>query len=192
MIAEINLLPKKETRQPVRLILLLGAALLLLAAFGLYWLIERADHRQAVLEAELKKVRAEQSMLAAKTKQADEGKEREELAKAVEWAQRYPLKSVPLLRALAKQLPERGFVMNVAYSDQSKMTMVVQFDAPEEAAYYLDRLENVKLIKKAKLISVAASQQADDGSGDYQVVPRYMAQYELELNPAGGEGGKGA
>lgn len=55
MIAEINLLPKKETRQPIRLVLLFGAALLLLAGSVLYWLIDRADHRQAMLEAELKK-----------------------------------------------------------------------------------------------------------------------------------------
>ncbi|ASS98692.1 MULTISPECIES: hypothetical protein [Geobacillus] len=187
MIAEINLLPKKETRQPIRLILLLGAALLLLVAFGLYWMIERADHRQAVLEAELKKVRAEQSMLAAKAKQADEGKEWEELAKAVEWAQRYPLKSVPLLRALTKQLPERGFVMNVEYSSQTKMTLMVQFDAPEEAAYYLDRLGRVKAVKSAKLVNVTANVKAEDGQTGDQVVPRYIAQYELEMRQTGGE-----
>ncbi|AMQ21328.1 fimbrial protein [Geobacillus thermoleovorans] len=190
MIAEINLLPKKETRQSIRLVLLFGAALLLLAGLVLYWLIERADHRQAVLESELKQVRAEQSVLAAKTKQADEQKEREELTKAVTWAERYPLKSVPLLQALTKQLPERGFVMNVTYSDRTKMTMVVQFDAPEEAAYYLDRLEKVRMVKNVKLVNVAANSETSGEPEDHQVVPRYMAQYELELQQADGEGKK--
>lgn len=164
--------------------------MLLLAGLVLYWLIERADHRQAVLESELKQVRAEQSVLAAKTKQADEQKEREELTKAVTWAERYPLKSVPLLQALTKQLPERGFVMNVTYSDRTKMTMVVQFDAPEEAAYYLDRLEKVRMVKNVKLVNVAANSETSGEPEDHQVVPRYMAQYELELQQADGEGKK--
>lgn len=68
--------------------------------------------------------------------------------------------------------------------------MVVQFDAPEEAAYYLDRLEKVRMVKNVKLVNVAANSETSGEPEDHQVVPRYMAQYELELQQADGEGKK--
>ncbi|MGZ0086569.1 PilN domain-containing protein [Caldibacillus thermoamylovorans] len=187
MIAEINLLPQRETKQPVRLVLLIGLLLVFAVAALFYWFIERADQRQAALEAELKRIKAEQAVLEAKRQQESEAQERQELAKAVKWAERYPLKSVPLLRALTKQLPERGFVMNVAYAGQTSMTMTVQFDAPEEAAYYLNRLQALPLVQSAKLASVTVSGEQEE-QREQQVVPRYIAQYELQLRQAGKEG----
>ncbi|AEV20252.1 MULTISPECIES: fimbrial protein [Geobacillus thermoleovorans group] len=188
MIADINLLPRKEPRRAAGAVLAAFAVLLLLlGAGGGYWLMERANQRLAVLEGELRQVRAEQAAMEAKGKTTEQQQAEQELAKAVEWANRYPLKTVPLLRALAKQLPERGFIMNFSYAGQKTVTMTVQFDAAEEAAYYLDRLEEVHLVKAVKLTGISASGESGGAEGE-TIVPRYIAQYELELQPTGKEG----
>ncbi|MGG3894921.1 fimbrial protein [Geobacillus stearothermophilus] len=188
MIVDINLLPRKEPRRAAGAVLAAFAVLLLLlGAGGGYWLTERANQRLAVLEGELRQVRAEQAAMEAKGKTTEQQQAEQELAKAVEWANRYPLKTVPLLRALAKQLPERGFIMNFSYAGQKTVTMTVQFDAAEEAAYYLDRLEEVHLVKAVKLTGISASGESGGAEGE-TIVPRYIAQYELELQPTGKEG----
>ncbi|RXS86214.1 fimbrial protein [Geobacillus zalihae] len=188
MIVDINLLPRKEPRRAAGAVLAAFAVLLLLlGAGGGYWLMERANQRLAALEGELRQVRAEQAAMEAKGKTTEQQQAEQELAKAVEWANRYPLKTVPLLRALAKQLPERGFIMNFSYAGQKTVTMTVQFDAAEEAAYYLDRLEEVHLVKAVKLTGISASGESGGAEGE-TIVPRYIAQYELELQPTRKEG----
>jgi len=184
MIVDINLLPRKERRHTFGIVLTVSVVLLLLVgAAGGYWLLERANSRQAALEAELKQVRALQAAAAAKQKNAEQQQGRQELSKAVEWANRYPLKTVPLLRALTKELPERGFVMNFSYADRQTVTMTVQFDTAEEAAYYLARLEAVDIVKEVKLTGVSASGQNDEVEAE-MTVPRYTAQYELKIGQA--------
>lgn len=185
MIADINLLPRKEPRRTGGAMAALLAVLLLLLGAGLgYWLLERADSRQAALEAELKQVRALQAAMAAKQQDTEEQKGRQQLTEAVQWADAYPLKTVPLLRALTKELPERGFIMNFSYANRQTVTMTVQFDTPEEAAYYATRLQSVAMVKEAKLVGVSAdSRSAEDGAE--QTVPRYMAQYELTIGQTG-------
>jgi len=181
MIADINLLPRKEPRHAAGAVLAVFAVLFLLAgAAAFYWLLERADSRQAALEAELKQVRALQAAAAAKQQNDEQQQSQQELAKAVEWANSYPLKTVPLLRALTKQLPERGFVMNFSYADRQTVTMTVQFDTAEEAAYYFARLEELDMVEEAKLTNVSASGEQEEGAAN-TIVPRYIAQYEIRL-----------
>ncbi|MFC0297029.1 PilN domain-containing protein [Geobacillus jurassicus] len=188
MIADINLLPRKEPRRAAGAVLVAFAVfLLLLGAGGGYWLMESANQRLAALEGELRQMRAEQAAMEAKGKTTEEQQAEQELAKAVQWANRYPFKTVPLLRALTKQLPERGFIMSFSYAGQKTVTMTVQFDAAEEAAYYLDRLEEVRLVKAVKLTGVSASGESG-GTEEEAIVPRYIAQYELELQLTGKEG----
>lgn len=185
MIADINLLPRKEPRRTGgAMAALLAVLLLLLGAGGCYWLLERVDSRQAALEAELKQVRALQAAVAAKQHDVEEQQGRRQLAEAVQWANAYPLKTVPLLQALTKQLPERGFIMNLTYADRRTVTMTVQFDTAEEAAYYLERLGAVKMVKQAKLTGVSANGSNEEAGTDI-TVPRYMAQYELTIGQAG-------
>jgi type IV pilus assembly protein PilN len=107
-----------------------------------------------------------------------------ELHEAVQWSKKYPLKMVPLLRNMTKLLPERGFVMNFSYADNGTVTVAVQFDTSEQAAYYLKRLEDAKFVKDVQLKSVSAvnitETNAEEGT-EQQVVPRYLAQYEMHI-----------
>jgi type IV pilus assembly protein PilN len=61
----------------------------------------------------------------------------------------------------------------------------VQFDTSEQAAYYLKRLSDAKFIADVQLKSltaVNANEKSDEqGTTEEQVVPRYLAQYEMHI-----------
>ena len=185
MITEINLLPKKE---PKNVAVLVGAAvfaaLLIAAAIVFYLLAARADEQINALTGELKQIRAMQAIEQQKQKDAQSAQEIKELHEAVQWSKKYPLKMVPLLRNMTKLLPERGFVMKFSYAGNGTVTVAVQFDTNEQAAYYLKRLEDAKFVKDVQLKSVStvniAETNAEEGT-EQQVVPRYLAQYEMHI-----------
>ncbi|MFC4184742.1 PilN domain-containing protein [Saccharococcus thermophilus] len=185
MIIEINLLPKKEPKNMAVMVSVAVFALLLIAAAIIFYLLAaRADEQINALTGELKQIRAMQAIEQQKQKDAQSMQEIKELHEAVQWSKKYPLKMVPLLRNMTKLLPERGFVMNFSYADNGTVTVAVQFDTSEQAAYYLKRLEDAKFVKDVQLKSVSAvnitETNAEEGT-EQQVVPRYLAQYEMHI-----------
>ncbi|KYD32817.1 MULTISPECIES: PilN domain-containing protein [Anoxybacillaceae] len=186
MIVEINLLPKKEPKNVVFLfITVIITAIVLIAAAVFYVLIDRAETQIDSLEKELKQTQALQAIEQQKLADMQSVKEIEELDKTVQWAKDYPLKMVPLLRNMTKLLPERGFIMNFSYAEDGTVTVSVQFDTSEQAAYYLKRLSDAKFIADVQLKSltaVNANEKSDEqGTTEEQVVPRYLAQYEMHI-----------
>jgi type IV pilus assembly protein PilN len=185
MIVEINLLPKKEPKNAAVFVgVAVFGALLIAAAVVFYVLIARADEQINALTGELKQIRAMQAIEQQKQKDDQSAQEIKELHEAVQWSKNYPLKMVPLLRNMTKLLPERGFVMNFSYADNGTVTVAVQFDTSEQAAYYLKRLEDAKFVEDVQLKSVSAVNIADTNAEEgteKQVVPRYLAQYEIHV-----------
>lgn len=186
MIVEINLLPKKEPKNVVFLfITVIITAIVVIAAAVFYVLIDRAETQIDSLEKELKQTQALQAIEQQKLADMQSVKEIEELDKTVQWAKDYPLKMVPLLRNMTKLLPERGFIMNFSYAEDGTVTVSVQFDTSEQAAYYLKRLSDAKFIADVQLKSltaVNANEKSDEqGTTEEQVVPRYLAQYEMHI-----------
>lgn len=187
MLVDINLLPKKEPKNVVFLLsAVIVAAIAAIAAAVFYVLVDRADRQIDSLEKELKQTRALQAVELQKLADLEFAKEIDELNKAVQWAKDYPLKMVPLLRNMTELLPERGFIMSFSYSEDGTVTVSVQFDTSEEAAYYLKRLSDAKFIADVQLKSVSAvnaNEQSDgQGAATGQVVPRYLAQYEMHVD----------
>jgi type IV pilus assembly protein PilN len=186
MIVEINLLPKKEPKNVVFLfITVIITAIVVIAAAVFYVIIDRAETQIDSLEKELKQTQALQAIEQQKLADMQSVKEIEELDKTVQWAKDYPLKMVPLLRNMTKLLPERGFIMNFSYAEDGTVTVSVQFDTSEQAAYYLKRLSDAKFIADVQLKSltaVNANEKSDEqGTTEEQVVPRYLAQYEMHI-----------
>jgi type IV pilus assembly protein PilN len=185
MIVEINLLPKKEPKNVAVWVSVAVFALFVIAAAIIFYLLAaRADEQINALTGEIKQIRAMQAIEQQKQKDAQSAQEIKELHEAVQWSKKYPLKIVPLLRNMTKLLPERGFVMNFSYADNGTVTVAVQFDTSEQAAYYLKRLEDAKFVKDVQLKSVSAvditETNAEEGT-EQQVVPRYLAQYEMHI-----------
>ncbi|EZP76333.1 fimbrial assembly family protein [Parageobacillus genomosp. 1] len=186
MIVEINLLPKKEPKNAAVIVsIAVFAALLIAAAVVFYVLSARVNEQINVLTGELKQIRAMQAIEQQKQKDAQSAQEIKELHEAVQWSKNYPLKMVPLLRNMTKLLPERGFVMNFSYAGNGTVTVAVQFDTSEQAAYYLKRLEDAKFVEAVQLKNVSAVNATDKNNGqdteEKQVVPRYLAQYEIHV-----------
>jgi type IV pilus assembly protein PilN len=186
MIVEINLLPKKEPKNAAVLVsVAVFTAFLIAAAVVFYVLSARADEQINELEGDLKQIRAMQEIEQQKQKDAQSAQGIKELQEAVQWSENYPLKMVPLLRNMTKLLPERGFMMSFSYEGNGTVTIAVQFDTSEQAAYYLKRLEDAEFVEAVQLKSVSAVNDTDKNNGqdteEKQVVPRYLAQYEIHV-----------
>ncbi|WNS74462.1 fimbrial protein [Bacillus sp. DTU_2020_1000418_1_SI_GHA_SEK_038] len=193
MLVEINLLPKKEPRNTSLLLLMGILAFIVLIGIGVtIWLgqgykgkIETITQQQNVIQ-EL--IAAEQ----AKMMDAESLNSVEELNKAVNWAQDYPIKTVPILRKLTALLPERGFIQTLSYEETGSIVVLVQFDTSREASYYLKNLLDSYWVEEAMILKLATidlteknSNQAEEKKLDLdeqQILPRYFAEYEVMLN----------
>ncbi|MBA2873662.1 PilN domain-containing protein [Thermaerobacillus caldiproteolyticus] len=187
MFVDINLLPKKE---PKNVVFLVSIAIVLLfagaMAFVFYMSVQKTETTIHSLTQELKKIRALQAVQQEKLVNAQSLKEVQELEKTVKWAEQYPMKTVLLLRSMTKLLPERGFIMNFSYAENGTVSVTVQFDTSEEAAYYLKRLSDADFVADVQLKSLTTAEEKSDEEKDEEniehILPRYIAQYELHVN----------
>jgi type IV pilus assembly protein PilN len=189
MLVEINLLPQKQRRSStiIRLFLLLSI-IMLISALLTAWQVQRykstiSSLENNILQSEQTILDIQQNMDAASTNSYVE------LSNAVEWSTTYPIKSVPVLQHLTALLPERGFLLNYAYSDAGTISLTVQFDTKKEAAYYLKWLTDSEWVKEVKLSNLTSSQTETSTSVtmDYQseeetYLPRYTGNFEITLN----------
>jgi type IV pilus assembly protein PilN len=189
MLVEINLLPQKQRRSStiIRLVLLLSI-IMLISALLTAWQVQRykstinslenniANSEQLILDLQ-------QNMDTASTNSYVE------LSNAVEWSTNHPIKSVPVLQHLTSLLPERGFLLNYAYSESGIISLTVQFDTKKEAAFYLKWLNDSAWIKEVKLSNLTSS-QTETSTGDRtnlqseenNYLPRYTGNFEITLN----------
>ncbi|WP_232509484.1 PilN domain-containing protein [Parageobacillus thermoglucosidasius] len=188
MFVDINLLPKKEPKNVVFLLsIVIVTTMVVIAAAVFYILVDRAEMQIDSLEKELKQARALQAIEQQKLADLESEREINELNQAAQWAKDYPLKMVPLLRNMAELLPERGFIMNFSYAEDGTVTVSVQFDTSEEAAYYLKRLSEAKFVADVQLKSLSAVNENKENDEQQrmaaeQVMPRYLAQYEMHVH----------
>lgn len=190
MLIDINLLPRKERKSLVALIITLG--LLLLFIFGSVFLFINYQSTKSELDS-LKTQLQTTSQLRAiqeqKLAEINATSTVDELKSTIEWTEKLPISSVTLLKHLTSLLPDRGFILNINYQDTGTVTLNVQFDTSREAAYYLNELENSDVINKVTLNSLATSGEELEKTNkpvkdvlDKILVPRYLAAYQIELN----------
>lgn len=190
MLIDINLLPRKERKSLVALIIILG--LLLLFIFGSVFLFINYQSTKSDLDS-LKTQLQTTSQLRAiqeqKLAEINATSTVDELKSTIEWTEKLPISSVTLLKHLTSLLPDRGFILNINYQDTGTVTLNVQFDTSREAAYYLNELENSDVINKVTLNSLATSGEELEKTNkpvkdvlDKILVPRYLAAYQIELN----------
>lgn len=189
MLIDVNLLPKKE---PKNVMLFVGLAFVLAAVLAagitFYVSAERSEADIVALTKELKETRARVAEEQQKLENVQTAQDVNELKQTVEWAKQYPLKTVLLLRNMATLLPERGFIIGFAYKENGTVKVIVQFDTSEEAAYYLRQLSDAPFASDVRLQSVTALQEGNGETAEAtergNVLPRYLAEYELHVNKA--------
>jgi type IV pilus assembly protein PilN len=186
MFVDINLLPKKEPKNVVFLISTVIVLLLVIATASFFYVsMQKAEVKINSLTQELKQTRALQAAEQQKLANVQSLQEVQELEKTVKWARQYPMKTVLLLRKMTKLLPERGFIMSFSYAEDGTVNVTVQFDTSEEAAYYLKLLSDTDFVTDVQLKSLTTMEEKsseESVEAEKNVLPRYLAQYELHVN----------
>jgi type IV pilus assembly protein PilN len=190
MLVEINLLPKKEPKNIALWFIVLTA--LFLAGIGsavFYFSMQKTEQEVESLTKQIEQIKALRIIEEQKLANTQSPAAVQDLENAVNWAEDYPIKTVLLLKELAKLLPERGFMMNFAYEEAGTIHLTVQFDTSREAAYYLKALSDAEFVAEAHLTSLAAGNKNDNGSTKENevsetenVLPRYVVQYQIKVN----------
>lgn len=187
MLVDINLLPQKERDRPAFLIAALSILLLgLLVWAGLFFMAKSETSEQAVLAAQSAELAVQQAELRAQLDATAGMNEEQQLQATVDWAESYQYDTIPLLEELAALLPARGFFDQIAFSEPNTATLVVQFDATRDAAYYLAQLKGSELLDFASLDNVSSEEitltEEEQEAADEEeaiITPRYLATYTL-------------
>lgn len=159
MLVEINLLPKKERGKKGLVIMLVSFVAVLLIVGGAYfWQIQLVKSDIAAVDSQIGTTKK-----LAEIEQKNAGKNAATLSitvlkNAVEWAESYPIQTVPVMQHLTALLPERGFIQSFGYTEAGTVTLSVQFDSSREAAYFLDNLNESDWIDEASLSSLTAQE----------------------------------
>jgi type IV pilus assembly protein PilN len=163
MLVEINLLPQKEPRKKSFFIIVAAMAVIFLSLGTYYFLqIHTTKSDIANLDSQIKMTK---DLAAIEEKNANKSESELSitlLKSAVEWANSYPMRTIPVMQHLTGLLPERGFIQTFAYTEAGTVTISVQFDSAREAAYFLDNLNESEWIDDANLSSLTAKEQEEN------------------------------
>lgn len=159
MLVEINLLPQKERGKKSLVIMLVSFIAVLVLVGGIYfWQIQLVKSDIVAVEGQISTTKK-----LAEIEQKNIGKNESQMSitvlkSAVDWANNYPIQTVPVMQHLTGLLPERGFIQSFGYTEAGTVTLSVQFDSTREAAYFLDNLNESKWIDEASLSSLNAQE----------------------------------
>lgn len=161
MLVEINLLPQKEPRKFNIIILIVLLALLVLIGAFYYWQIQTAKGELQNLDKQISMTKE----IAVKEEQNANKNESQMsislLKNAVEWANTYPIETIPIMQHLTSLLPERGFIQSFAYAEAGTVILTVQFDSAREAAYFLDNLGESEWVGEPTLNSLTIQEKEE-------------------------------
>lgn len=192
MLAEINLLPRKDRKNQARLIILLVILLsliivLTLLGFQLSALNKAedvAEHKRSILHEQL------DAKLEARNQETNKSSE-EKLQSAVNFAEVTSQDIIPIIVELTEQLPERGYLMNYEQVDPRTINLTVQFDMNRDAAFYLARLKESQSFEQVFLEKITTNSKNIDETGgntnklDDKEMPRINAHYYLKVGANG-------
>ena len=161
MLIEINLLLRKEPKKFNIVYLSAIAAVLILIGGVYFWQIKSVKSNVESVDQQITMTEkiTEKEQQRAQTNEASTSVDL--LKSAVDWANAYPIQTIPVLRHLNSLLPERGFIQSFAYSESGTVTISVQFDSTREAAYFLDSLKKSDWIEDASLNSLTANESEE-------------------------------
>ncbi|MEH7010529.1 PilN domain-containing protein [Neobacillus niacini] len=161
MLVEINLLPQKEPRKFNIFILIVLLALTLIVGAFYFWQIQTTKSELANLDRQISMTKE----IAVKEENNAEKNESQMsitlLKGAVEWANSYPIKTIPIMQHLTSLLPERGFIQSFDYAEAGTVILTVQFDSAREAAYFLDNLGESEWVGEPTLNSLTIEEKEE-------------------------------
>jgi Tfp pilus assembly protein PilN len=163
MLVEINLLPQKERRKQSFILIGSGLLVIFLLIGGFYfWQIQSTKSEIANIERQIATTKKVTEAEVTTPNQDDASMSVSILKNAVEWANSYPIQTIPVMQHLTSLLPERGFIQTFAYTEAGTVSLTVQFDSAREAAYFLDSLQESEWIEEASLSSLNAEEKEEE------------------------------
>ncbi|MEH7493463.1 PilN domain-containing protein [Neobacillus niacini] len=171
MLVEINLLPQKEPRKKSFFIIAAAMAVIFLS-LGTFYFLQIQSTKSYIANVDLQ-IKQTKDLAAIEEKNANNSESELSitlLKSAVEWANNYPIQTIPVMQHLTGLLPERGFIQTFAYTEAGTVTISVQFDSAREAAYFLDNLNKSEWIDDSNLSSLTAKEQ-EETQGTAQSTP---------------------
>jgi Tfp pilus assembly protein PilN len=163
MLVEINLLPQKEPRKTSFLIIFAVMAVIFLS-LGTYYFLQIQSMNDDIENVD-RQIKMTKELAAIEEKNAQTSQSEMSIALlkgAVEWANSYPIKTIPVMQHLTGLLPERGFIQTFGYTEAGTVTVSVQFDSAREAAYFLNNLNDSEWIDAVNLSSLTAKEQEEN------------------------------
>lgn len=154
MLIEINLLPQKEPRKFNLIILIILLSLIVMLSSFYIWEIQSTKDNVKKVDRQIETIKEISVKETENTHQNQSIMSVSVLENAVEWANTYPIKTIPVLQHLTALLPERGFIQSFGYTETGTVTISVQFDNSREAAYFLNSLNKSDWIEKVTLSSL--------------------------------------
>ncbi len=160
MLVEINLLPQKEPKKTSFLIFIVAVAVIFLTLGTYYFLqIQTTKSDIANVDSQIANTKKLAEIQAKNAQQDQSAMSVTVLKSAVEWANSYPIQSIPVMQHLTSLLPERGFIQTFGYTETGTVSITVQFDSSREAAYFLENLNESEWVDDANLSSLTAKEQ---------------------------------
>lgn len=189
MLVDINLLPQKEKRSRVVIIVLLAGLLASLAGAGWTYFY------QSILNQELSNVKQQLELTKnlrmvqeQKVNEATSSSSVQMLEEKVRWIEQIPTSTVAILNEVVGLLPERGFFLQYQYTVSGDIMISAQFDTVREVSAYLAELKEAPFVEGVQMANVATSPvtlpdhlQGDNESSS-KYMPRYIAQFTIKLN----------
>ncbi len=165
MLVEINLLPKKEPKKVNVLVIssVLIALFLLVTAFYFYQ-IKTTKNDIASVDKKIAEVQKLETELQNQLNAGASTNSVTQLKNGIAWADKNRIETIPVMRHLTSLLPERGFIQTFAYQESGTVTLTVQFDTEQEAASYLDSLNQSSWISTASLKSLNTVTDTNSGT----------------------------
>lgn len=182
MLVEINLLPKKERQSMLGLIIFLAVLALLVAlAAGLFMYYLSIKNDIDLAQRELDQLTQMRLAYEEKMTAGQESTSIQELEEKIAWVESQRISNVKLLSSFVKLLPERGFFLEYAVSEDGKVTIQVQFDTSRQSSSYMHELTELEFVKNAQITSISA-EPLEEFENDFDYLPRYIVTYELEID----------
>jgi len=167
MLVEINLLPQKEPKKFSFIIILSCLLVVIVIIAGFYlWQTQSIKDELASLDRQISMTKKITEKEEQKSKKVESTGSVGQLKSAIEWAEKYPIQTIPVMRHLTSLLPERGFIQSFGYTEEGTITLTVQFDSAREAAYFLEHLNQSKWIEDASLSSLSAAADPTETTSD--------------------------
>ncbi|EKN65860.1 fimbrial assembly family protein [Neobacillus bataviensis LMG 21833] len=163
MLVEINLLPQKKPKK-LSFIISLSSIVVVMILVGAYylWQINATKSEVASLDRQIAMTKKIAQKEEQNSQTVDSSNSVSQLKNAIEWANEYPIQTIPVMRQLTSLLPERGFIQSFGYTEEGTITLSVQFDSAREAAYFLENLNESEWIEDVSLSSLAAAADPAD------------------------------